>query len=330
MLFGKIRIKNLIALLFCAVILCGCSPIPSKGNREILNGFSVHYIDVGQGDCIFIHLPDQKNVVIDCGDINEQTADEIISFLNGYGVDKIDYFILTHPDTDHVGNAIAILDEYDIGLVYHPHVIDAMLYLFPTYSQVFSEIKVRNIEINVSDCNDFIKGDNYQLVLLTPYPKNVKDSIYQELISTAAPNDTLINDLSPIIYLEYAGVRFLFTGDAGSSQERLALTNVQSELFKSALKYNGLSVDLYEIDFLKVPHHGANDGGSEEFLSVIKPKNAVISVGGNNPYGHPTTALLERLLNANSNYKIFRTDVHGTVSVGVTEYGEIKTVTDLN
>ena len=332
MLSKKFLIQKTIALLLCIIFLCGCvSPLPPKSDREVLSGFSVHFIDVGEGDCIFIRLPDQKNVLIDCGSSNKQVFDEISSFLHTYDVKTIEYLILTHPDGDHVGNAKAVLENFDVGLVYHPHIMDKMLEYFPQYKNAFDVIEQKNISHTVSDCFKYIKGSNYQLVFLTPYPKsNINEGAYNDFNSALLPSETQINNLSPIIYLEYAGVRFLFTGDASTSQENLALLNVKDMLYNLQLNQNGLSVNLNGIDFLKVSHHGSNDSTSAEFLEVLKPKNAVISVGGNNSYGHPSTQLLQRLLDANANYKLFRTDVHGTVSVGVSEHGNITILTDLN
>ena len=86
MLSKKFLIQKTIALLLCIIFLCGCvSSLPPKTNREVLSGFSVHFIDVGEGDCIFIRLPDQKNVLIDCGSSNKQVFDEISSFYSNKG-----------------------------------------------------------------------------------------------------------------------------------------------------------------------------------------------------------------------------------------------------
>lgn len=313
-------------LILCLAFLIGCGPIPDKNPRKILSGFSVHYIDVGQGDCIFINLPDGKTVIIDCGRKVSGNQQTITEFLSTYSVKKIDFFILSHPDEDHVENAKTIIESYQIGKIFHPFIVDEMLNLSPEYKSAIELAIEKQIELDVSDSYDFIKGDDYQLVFLSPNPLKVSDSAYKDYVSTATPIEKEINNLSPIIYLEYLGVRFLFTGDAGIKQERVALNNFS--ILSSHYQYNGLSVDLENIDFLKVSHHGSNDSTSEEFLQVIQPKNAIISVGGDNFYGHPSTQLLERLLEFSPNYKLYRTDVNGTVSVGVNTLGEIEIVKD--
>ena len=312
--------------ILCVVLMVGCNPIPDKTPRKVLSGFSVHYIDVGQGDCIFINLPDGKKIVIDSGRDVGNNAQTITEFLSTYSVRTIDYLIVSHPDGDHVGNTKTLIENFQIGKIYHPFIIDEMLYLSTEYKSTIELAKDKEIELDVSDSFDFIKGEDYQLIFLSPNPLKTSDSAYKDYVSTATPSEEEINNLSPIIYLEYAGVKFVFTGDAGKKQEMVALNNLS--VLKSYYTYNELNVDLTYVDFLKVSHHGSADSTSDEFLQKLKPKNAVISVGGNNFYGHPSTTLIARLLEHSPNYNLYRTDVHGTVSVGVNEFGVVEVVKD--
>jgi competence protein ComEC len=328
MLPKKILTKAVVITLIFLMFLSGCSsPIPPK-NRQVLSGFSVHFIDVGQGDCIYVHLPDGKNVLIDCGYKNDENFDTVTEFLFTYGVTKIDYFILTHPDLDHVGNAESLIDAYNIGTLYHPHIVESSLDLFPTYKSAFNKAKDKAEKLNVSDCYDLIKGDDYFIAFLTPLPKVFSDGVYTEFNQSTAPGDTLINNLSPIIYLEYKGVSFLFTGDAGVKQEKLAIETVNATWYKNHLLSFGVSFDINNVDYLKVAHHGANDCTGKEFLQTVNPKTAILSVGGDNPYGHPSSELLARIIENNADCKIMRTDVYGTISIGVENNGVVKTVTD--
>ena len=325
-MFYKRPFKLLAILTLCFIFFVGCNPIPNKNTRKVLSGFSVHYIDVGQGDCIFVQFPDEKTLVIDSGrDINDNSK-TIIQFLSTYSVNKIDYFVLTHPDVDHVGNAKTIIETFEIGKIYHPYIMDEMLDFSPEYKTTIELAKEKQIELEVSDCYDYIKGENYQLIFLSPTPLRASDSAYKDYLTTSKPPETEENNLSPIIYLEYLGVRFLFTGDAGEKQESVALSNAL--LLISHYNTFELSVNLSEIDFLKVSHHGSNDSTSEKFLQTIQPKNAIISVGGDNYYGHPTSEVLQRLLDHSPNYTLYRTDVNGTISVGVNELGLIEVVID--
>ena len=101
------------------------------------------------------------------------------------------------------------------------------------------------------------------------------------------------NDNSNVIYTELNGYKFMFMGDAGVEKEKDILN-----------KY-----DLKNIDFLKIGHHGSNISSSKEFISKVKPKYSLISVGKNNRYGHPK----EEVLNTLKSSKIYRTDLDGSI-----------------
>ena len=332
----KIAIILLLITLFCT-LFSGCGDLDQNqgqsqgqghgGQRETLDGFSVHYLDVGNGDCIFIKLQDGKTILIDCAEPDDKKAQNVIDYVKGYGVNKIDYFIITHPDADHIGNAVKIINEFTISRIYLPKLNEWALEYFPTLQQVNQLAKDKNIEIKRNDNFKSIIGDGYSLIFLTPYPSGLADSSYNDLNGALVPDQENVNNISPIIYLESNGLRFVFTGDAGSSQEKLALKVLNDPVFKAIIKNLGVSVNLTGVDFLKLGHHGSNSSSCKEFLQALAPKHAVVSVGGDNYYGHPTTEVLDRLNQANPDYKLFRTDVHGTISVGVAD-GQLKIITD--
>ena len=296
---------------------------PEQDGGKVYEGFSVHYLDVGQGDCIFIRLGDGKNMLIDSGAESDITASYIKDYLKAYAVNTIDYLVLTHPDADHVGNAIEIINSFSIGTAYIPDLLD--LSRFPDYLPVYNLIKEKQINIEFSDMGDKITGEGYAFAFLSPLEKRNLNSSYYELNGSANPTETEINDVSPIIYLTADGQRFLFTGDAGTSQEKLVLAN--DKVFYKRL-FKDIDVNLSEIDYLKVSHHGSNDACCEDFLSLIKPKNAVVSVGGGNAYGHPASELLLRLSVCSPNYRLFRTDLMGTVTVYKDDGGTYSVITD--
>ena len=109
------------------------------------------------------------------------------------------------------------------------------------------------------------------------------------------------NDNSNVIYLNYNGYKFLFMGDAGIDKEKDILG-----------KYY-----LYNVDFLKVGHHGSNTSSSEYFINKINPKYSLISVGKNNRYGHPKDEVLDTLKNS----KIYRTDLDGSIEIKLNKKG---------
>ena len=320
---------KLVAIFLVAIFLCVCSSCTKKVKDEqslIFYGFSVHVLDVGEGDCILIRLSDGKNMLIDSGDKSDKVSDCIINFLVNYGVEKLDYFVITHPDSDHCGNALDIINKFSVGTAFVPDMLADRYDFYQTYKTFYQKLLIVAEEIKTSDCYKIIKNEDYAIAFLTPNPKSFDESSYRDFNEVIEPLQEQSNALSPIIYLEYCGVRFLFTGDAPVSQEKLALKQV--ELMGNYYDTNGISVNLENIDFLKVSHHGADDASSLEFLQAIMPENAIISVGGNNNYGHPNRNVLERLETVNPDYKLYRTDVHGAVSVNVNSDGSYQIITD--
>ena len=126
------------------------------------------------------------------------------------------------------------------------------------------------------------------------------------------PSEKLLDEISPVIYLEIDGVRVLLCTDASYKQEDKVLNN-----FKSGL-YDGFfgkgEVNLYDVDLLKISGHGRSDATSEYFLQVLNPDNAIISCGAANP---PNTETLKRLYKRNGKTSLFRTDLNGNVTVKI-------------
>lgn len=124
-------------------------------------------------------------------------------------------------------------------------------------------------------------------------------------IKTAADK----NNVSPVIIIDVCGRKIALTGDADKEQELNFISQV------SDTKY-GLDESFVDVDILKVAHHGGKESSTEEFLKVVKPEYALISVGDGNSYGHPTTEVLSRLQNVGCT-NVYRTDKHGSIVVTV-------------
>ena len=241
------------------------------------SSFTVTYLDVGQGDSIFIKYPhNQGNILIDTGGIvnsDYQVAiNKTIPYLKSFGVTKLDYLILTHGDYDHMGDSNDLVNNF----------------------------KVKNVVFNCGPINTLEKELN-KLLKEKQIPSyycinkiSIKNNKLEFLNTKHYDNE---NDNSNVIYTNYNNYRFLFMGDAGLSKEK--------DILK---KYN-----LESIDFLKVGHHGSNTSSSEEFITNIHPKYSLISVGKNNKYGHPKESVLEVL----SNSKVYRTDLNGSIEIKI-------------
>ena len=254
-----------IFLLFLLVIYVnGCA-------KEKL--FSVHIIDVGQGDSIFIQTPENKRILIDAGD--EEAEHTVYSYLKRKGVKKIDVLIATHPDTDHIGSMDYIIDKFKISHFYVP---DAK-----TDSEAFYNLldscRDKNLKIEYLTKGDVLKIDS---------------STTMEILSPSTITDK--NNLNSIVsLLNYKGYEFLFTGDAEKENE--------SEILSSC--------NLPDIEFLKAGHHGSSSSSTDEFIAKLKPDAVAISCGYNNDYGHPHRSVLDTFRENGS--VVYRTDKNGSL-----------------
>ena len=274
----KNNIKYIISV-FCVLILVKLYPL--------LNGkYFVYYLDVGQGDCILLISPHQKDVImIDTGgkitydkeewEISNKSynlSDNTIKFLKSLGITKIDYLIITHGDFDHAGEAINIVDKLNVKNV---------IFNNDSFNDLESEI------INILYKKNINYYKNIQ-ILNTEYSKLyfLNDNLYD--------NE---NDNSNVIYMEFNSFKMLFMGDAG--------VDVEEDILK---KYK-----LKNIDVLKVGHHGSKSSTSFDFVKQIMPRYSVISVGRNNRYNHPNQEVLDNL----NNSTIYRTDINGTIELTI-------------
>ena len=320
----RVALLTMITVLTVILFSACKTPKPNQQNyRENDGSFSVHYLDVGQGDCALIYFPDGKTMLIDTGNGTTDNNQYVLSFLDAFSVDRIDYLVLTHPDSDHVGGAKTVIENLEIGTAYVPHVLEASV--FPQLNQAFNALEDKNVETKISTTFVNVKGEGYAVAFLLPYPPDVPSSSYDKLYDKY-PTESDINNVSPIIYVEYQGVRFLFSGDADAGEEKLLLSD--EKYLVASFNELGININLNQIDFLKVAHHGSKDSTCAQFLDRINPKNSVISVRGDNKYGLPSTEVLQALANTNEDHKIYRTDIHGTVSVIIDENGDIRTIVD--
>ena len=235
--------------------------------------FSVHIIDVGQGDSIFIQTLENKRILIDAGD--EDAEHTVYSYLKRRGVKKIDVLIATHPDTDHIGSMDYIIDKFKISHFYMPEA--------KTDSEAFYNLldscKDKNLKIEYLTKGDVLKIDS---------------STSMEILSPSTITDK--NNLNSIVsLLNYKGYEFLFTGDAEKENE--------SEILSSC--------NLPDIEFLKAGHHGSSSSSTKEFVERVKPEAVAISCGYNNDYGHPHRSVLDTFRENGS--VVYRTDKNGTL-----------------
>ena len=259
--------------------------------------FSVHYIDVGQGDATLIEFDDGKNMLIDCGP--RSSADSLVSYIQNLEIQTIDYFLLTHADEDHVGGGVKIFDNFEIKNFYRPltrslsesepedyYVHDTIVY--DNVIRAFYEEEGAKMFYAAEATN--IVGENYVVKIIYP------DKSYSDTNATSA-----------VLHAELGGTKFLFMGDAAHAQETKIIKKYGSSL---------------KADVLKVGHHGAKTSTSTNLLSCVDPDYAVISAGEGNKYGHPTEEVLNNLKQYNVAY--FTTIDYGNI-VFKTKDGKIYT-----
>lgn len=237
----------------------------------------VHFLDVGQGDCEFIELPDGRCMLIDAGE--SVNASNISKQIKELGYTKIDYIIATHPHTDHIGALKDIINSFDIGEIYMPRATSNTA----TYEKLLLAIKNKGLKINTVKAGlEISDSSEYTLKFLAPCSDSYDD----------------LNNYSAVLRLDYYDNSFLFTGDAEDLSEKEMLEYYYDEL---------------DCDVLKVGHHGSRYSSSADFLEAVSPAYAVISCGKNNSYNHPHEETLERLYNANA--QVLRIDQLGSITM---------------
>lgn len=290
----------------------------------------VYFIDIGQGDCIFIELPDGKNMLIDTGEKRNAGKAKIDKYLRDENGNKvtIDYCVATHPDSDHIGLMPYVYEQYDVLKSYRPYVYSENKSASALPYELNKGIKIKNssniyydyiTNVNAEqtyweffkDDSDFSNGFTgkdgeiyeYTVNFVMPYADNLND--YQYF--------TTPNDFSAVIMLEYADRKILFTGDI---EYETGKKGAEQSFIREFSTSNPAMVDC---DVLKVAHHGSDSSTSPEFLSLVKPEYSVISCGLSNKHRHPLKSTLDNLVNCGS--EIYRTDLQGTIILTIDSKG---------
>lgn len=306
----------------------------ARGDGELL----VHMLDVGQGDCIYIQLPDGKDMVIDCANYNDDGEYEkkTFDYLDKYiEDDTVEYLMLTHCDSDHVYFMDELLERYQVEKLFMPNVlavpgttskdkkalqdqidaIDTSRFTDKdtvgtiTYAEFFiaaltepdCEI-VLNVDPDANTNSIIIEETTYRLVFYCPTQEYYDD--YG--LNTAERK----NAISPIGILEYNNRKIMLTGDSNEINEPLVMARTGK----------------IDCDVLKVGHHGSETSTSNAFLDEYTFEYAIISCNSyGNKFNHPRQATLDRL--KSHNIEVYRTDNNGNIVVSVDKDGNLKITT---
>lgn len=281
---GKLSIGGivLIAVIFMALHFFGI--IGNTGEqKELLGTLTVHAVDVGQGDCYVLVSPNGKTMLIDSGESSE--ADTVIDFLNDKAISTLDIVVASHPHSDHMGSMAEVLETFDVGLLLMPKLERDTAF----YRKLMEVTTEKNIDCEYVWSGDIISWDE-QCTVTVLGPVEEARSEYSE---------DEINDWSIIMNVAYQQTSILFTGDATKHSEQLSMF------------YNDAA--LFDVDVLKVGHHGSTTSSTTGFLEAVSPEYAVISVGKDNSYGHPDFDTVNRL--NLMGVQILRTDELGCITI---------------
>lgn len=235
------------------------------------DSLTVHVIEVGQGDSILIQSPGGKTMLIDAGDDNDLAQ----NYLNNLNIDHLDVVLVTHPHLDHIGGLSGIVQAYQINQIIMPRYMTTT----KAFENLLNAVKSKGLTITPAKAGlSFDLGEGVDVECLAPHRDKYNDE----------------NDYSVVVKITYGVVSFLLTGDAQAESE-----NDMVEYGKQKLKST----------VLKVGHHGAKTSTTERFFDAVSPEVAVISVGNDNKFGHPSPPVIERL----GSIETYQTRIHGNL-----------------
>ena len=276
---------SIIFLLLLCIAISGCISIPgipgfglngSSHQAENDGKLSVYFLDVDQGDSSLV-IFSNKTILIDAGEMD--MGDRVVNDLKALGITRIDLLVATHPHSDHIGGMQKVLDNFTVG-----QVLDSgMPHTSVIYERFLEKIDKKNIPYKIAVQGDTIEIDPaLRIVVLSALERRFGDDL---------------NTNSIMLRISYGTINFLFTGDAGSEAE-------------TALSKSGYALDA---QILKIGHHGSMYSSSPAFIARVHPETAIISLGRDNPYGHPHKQAVDTLTKAGAT--IYRTDRDGTILV---------------
>ena len=250
------------------------------GTAKMKDHLFVKYLSVGDADCEFIKLPSGETALIDTGDV--KTSEKVVNFLkeqdlkqeDGKGV--IDYIIITHGHSDHIGGLASILDDFKVKKVYMPDIaimkdwysnvkvttenaanIEMMKRDYDVYNDAVKAMKDKSIKFTDTENGEFI--DKNKILQFVESDKDFGPIGSPALVA----NYWGINENSAIVYLNYGDLQALFTADMEWNSEKDFWVN---DLLGGR-----------DVDVLKVPHHGNDTSSTVDFIRYLKPDIGIIS-----------------------------------------------------
>ena len=258
---GKAFIVRTYKVILLMIFLIGIYQFPKD--------LEIHFLDVGQGDACFIITPNHKTILIDGGGSTSSSfdvgKDTLIPYLLDRGYTKLDYVFISHFDQDHVGGILSLLEELKVGQIF----VSKQEEESENYEEFLGRVKEKNLQVREVKKGDKITIGDVTFHILWPIEKQIEEN--------------QLNNNAMVMKLQYKEFSMLFTGDIEEVAEKKILDTYNNDL------------DILKATVLKVAHHGSKSSSTEEFLKAVNSKVAIIGVGENNMFGHPSDVVLERL-----------------------------------
>lgn len=250
------------------------TPPVTDPNLGTASSLEVHYIDVGQADCILLECAGEY-MLIDGGNVADSSL--VVSYLDHVGVEELEIVVNTHPHEDHVGGLAGVLAVFPTQAVYAP----TRTYSSKCFDNFLKYADQQRLTVQIPSPGDTMTLGDANIVVLGPVKSYSNE-----------------NNNSIVLMVTLGQTKFLFAGDMETSAEN------------DMLEYWGDRFD-FRADVLKVGHHGSENASGYRLLYYVNPQYGVISVGANNSYGHPHEAALSRLNDAD--VSVYRTSEMGTI-----------------
>lgn len=284
---GSVRVRWLVAT---GATIATLIAWPAVATFRGPDGLEIHFIDVGQGDAVAIRTPADRWVLVDAGPAStdfDAGERRVLPFLRARGARRIEAFVLTHPDLDHIGGAQAIFESLPVVHVFEPgHVVGKESYL-----DFLRTVDLHRTRWRAVRAGRTMQLDGVRFDFLWPDPDAV------DAFADA-------NQISAVMQLTFGDFTLLLTGDAGTDVERLLVLRHGDDL---------------RSDVLKLGHHGSDTSTDPEFLDHVRPDLAIVSAGRRNRYGHPAAAVMDRVFARG--IPVARTDLESTISIRVSKDG---------
>lgn len=281
--FRKNKRKNIKKIMSILIILLITFTIIKKQ----CNTLNINFVDVGQGDSCFIITPKKKTILVDGGGSQSKEFDvgksTLLPYILNKGYTQLDYIVISHFDYDHVGGILYIMQEIKVKNI----IIGKQFEDSENYEKFVNLVQQKDIKVRIVEAGEDIKIEkNLNFNVVWP---NSKSQI----------SDNSINNNSLVFKMKYKNFSMLFTGDIEEIAEKKILQTCNVKNLESLV--------------LKVPHHGSKTSSSQEFLDAVRPKIALIGVGKNNKFGHPSDITLEKFKMYDT--KVYRTDQKGEITL---------------